>query len=64
MGFDNDHVDVEPMLEDLLTCWGHEVSKKNLYLFFPVIAEAKPKRSDSGGQRGLVNGATLLEESL
>ena len=35
MGFDSESLELEPSLEDLLTCWGHEVSTKNLDLFFP-----------------------------
>ena len=64
MGFKNDHVDVELAPKDLLTCWGHDFLEKNLDLFFSVIVEVESKRLDSGGQRCIVNGAALLEESL
>ena len=34
MGYDSEFLELEPVPEDLLTCWGHEVSSKNLDLFF------------------------------
>jgi len=35
---ESESVDIEPTFEDLLTCWGHDVSEENLLHYFPKNA--------------------------
>lgn len=63
MGFESESVELEPAPEDLLTCWGHEVSAKNLELFFPNNVDLQGF-SEEVVVGGLQNGTGLLEEIL
>ena len=62
MGFDSVSVELEPSPEDLLTCWGLEISEKNLEHFFP-----KPISHDLAAEAalgGLSQGVGLVGENL
>lgn len=63
MGFDSEFLELEPAPEDLLTCWGHEVSSKNLDLFFPknVNIQGPSKEAIAGGSQ---YGVSRRDENL